>query len=95
MITISYDYIIFIISLITIWGYLIFLYLCFCYSSHSTFPPLQLKGKILESRILSVLFIAVFLAPKMMNGVEKMLKETVIELINEDFHITQTTSIMV
>lgn len=30
----------------------------------------------------------------MMNGV-KMLKETVIELINEDFHITQTTSIMV
>lgn len=57
--------------------------------------PLQLKGKIFESKILSVLFIAVFLSPKMMNGVENMLKETVIELINEDFHITQTTSIIV
>ena len=45
------------------------------FSPHSTPPPLQLKGKILESKILSVLFISVSPAPKMKNSMDKMLKK--------------------
>ena len=62
----NYQCIAFIILLITIWGYLMFLYLCFAL--------LHLKCKILKSKILSVLFVSIFLILNMMNRMEKVLQ---------------------